>query len=156
MPRFRPRGVLDKSASDDLSRHTLSRIPTLYGKLAYLASLRDSSVGGYRHHGLAAVFGREDATNALREGHEKIFAEWLNTPLPDKYEDLTMYLASLDEPISYTVREWLRTKAYRACIPASASRAEKELFLLDLEALLFALNFEGAAGRKGRGSSQPE
>ena len=96
MPRFRLRGMLAKSASEDLFRHTLSRVPTIYGKLAYLASLKDSSTGSYRHHGLSATFGREDAANALRESHRQIFTEWLNTSLSEKYEDLTQYIAALE------------------------------------------------------------
>jgi len=148
--------MLAKSASEDLFRHTLSRVPTLYGKLAYLASLRDSGTGTYRHHGLTASFGREDAANALRESHQLIFMEWLNTTLSDKYDDLTSYFGSLDTVVSETVAQWLKNKSYRACVPASASTAEKELFLIDLEALLFAFNFEGAAGKRAQASSPPE
>ncbi len=155
MPRFRPRGMLAKSASEDLFRHTLSRLPTLYGKLAYLASLKDSSTGSYRHHGLSAAFGREDAANALRESHEKIFAEWLNTTLSDKYADLTQYIASLDVPSAETVAQWLQSKVYRQCVPPSASPAEKEYFVGDLEAVLVALSYEGAAGKRGQDSWPP-
>lgn len=152
MPRFRPRGMLAKSASEDLFRHTLSRVPTTFGKLAYLASLRDSSTGVYRHHGLTAAFGREDSGNALRESHQKVFAEWLNKTLSDKYEDLTAYIDSLESPSSETVSQWLQTRAYRNCVPPSASMAEKEYFDTDLEALLIALSYEGAAGKRGQGS----
>ena len=156
MPRFRPRGMLAKSASEDLSRHTLSRIPTVFGKLAYLASLRDSSTGTYRHHGLSASFGREEAAAALRESHQVVFLEWLNIALSDKYEDLTRYIASLDAASSDTVSHWLRTKVYRTCIPPSASNAEAEYFVSDLEALLLALSYEGAAWQRGQVSSPPE
>jgi hypothetical protein len=144
--------MLAKSASEDLFRHTLSRVPTLYGKLAYLASLRDSSTGSYRHHGLSAAFGREDAGNALRESHLTVFSEWLNTTLSDKYDDLTQFVASLDAPSSETVRQWLQNKVYRNCVPPSASAAEKEYFVTDLEALLIALSYEGAAGTRGQAS----
>jgi hypothetical protein len=144
--------MLAKSASEDLFRHTLSRLPTVYGKLAYLASLKDSSTGTYRHHGLSTAFGREDAGNALRESHQQIFAEWLNSTLPDKYDDLVQYIASLDAPSSETVGQWLASKVYRSCVPPSASTAEKEYFVGDLEALLIALSYEGAAGKKGQGS----
>ena len=156
MPRFRPRGVLAKSASEDLSRHTLSRIPTLFGKLAYLASLKDSSTGSYRHHGLSASFGREDTAAALRESHQVVFLEWLNTALSDKYEDLTRYIASLDAASSETVNQWLQSKVYRTCVPPSASKAEAEYFVSDLEALLLALSYEAAAWKRGQASSPPE
>ena len=150
MPRFRPRGMLAKSASEDLFRHTLSHVPTIFGKLVYLASLRDSSTGSYRHHGLSAAFGREDAATALRESHQVVFMEWLTTTLSDKYEDLSRHLASLEATGPEIINQWLETKVYRNCVPSSASIAEREYFITDLEALLFALNYEDAAGKRGQ------
>jgi hypothetical protein len=47
--------MLERSATADLFKNTLSRIPTLFGRLAYLASLRDSNSGIYRHYGLASI-----------------------------------------------------------------------------------------------------
>jgi len=61
MRRFKPKGVLERSAAADLWKHTLSRIPTAYGRLMYLGSLRDPNSGIYRHHGLSAAFGREES-----------------------------------------------------------------------------------------------
>ena len=147
MPRFRLKGMLAKSASEDLFRHTLSRISTMYGRLAYFSSLRDSSTGSYRHHGLTATFGREDAANALRSGHELVFNEWINTALSDKYEDLTQYFASLEVTRSEAISQLRQAKAYRNCVPASASPAEKQAFVGDLEVLLVALNPEGGDER---------
>ena len=98
MPRFKLKGVLERSAAGDLWKHTLSRIPTLFGRIAYLSSLRDSNSGIYRHHGLSALFGRDDSTKALRESHERAFHEWLGLKMEEKYYDLTRYLAELDDP----------------------------------------------------------
>jgi hypothetical protein len=147
MPRFRPKGMLAKSAAEDLFRHTLSRIPTVYGKLVFFGSLRDSNTDSYRHHGLSVAFGREDATNALREGHQAVFRQWLTTALSEKYDDLTQYIASLDAPRSETARKWLRSKAYRSCVPFSASAAESAYFISDLETLLTTLSYEAAAAQ---------
>ena len=48
---------LERGAAADLWRNTLSQIPTLFGRLVYLSSLRDSNSGAYEHYGLAKVFG---------------------------------------------------------------------------------------------------
>jgi hypothetical protein len=152
MPRFRLRGMLAKSASEDLFRHTLSRIPSVYGKLAYFASLKDSSTGSYRHHGLTATFGREDAANALKSGHEDVFRDWLNASLSDKYDDLIQYFAAQAGPCSEYAGQLLENKFYRNCVPPSASPAEKEAFAGDLEVLLIAFSYEGADGKPGQGS----
>jgi hypothetical protein len=148
--------MLAKSASEDLFRHTLSRLPTQYGRLAYLASLRDSNTGVYKHHGLSASFGRDEAATALRESHEAIFTEWLNLDLRERYDDLLKYFASLEGSRAETIRLWLKTKIYLACVPSVASKAELELFSVDLEALLEALKHEGAGEQPGPASSPPE
>jgi hypothetical protein len=152
MPRFRLKGMLAKSASEDLFRHTLSRIPTVYGRLAYFASLKDSSTGSYRHHGLMATFGREDATNALKSGHEEVFRGWLNASLSEKYDDLIQFFAAQAPPRSEAATQLLENKLYRNCAPTSASPAEREAFLGDLEVLLIAFSYEGGDGKPDQGS----
>jgi hypothetical protein len=151
MPRFKPKGVLDRSAVEDLWRHTLSKIPTLYGRLTYLASLRDPNSGVYRHHGLAAVFGREDSGKALRAGHERVFLDWINLSLAEKNDDLRRYLAGLDDPLKLVVEHLLSSGIYRSQVPDSARKMEREFFGNDLETLLLVIRNEPA----GSGSYPP-
>src|SRR5277367_3968188 len=146
MPRFKPKSVLERSAVGDLWKHTLSRIPTLYGRLWYLAYLRDPNSGAYRHHGLSAVFGREESGKALRESHERAFVEWLKLSLAEKRDDLVNYLDSLEDsqalatestPVTeqrLVVEHWLRSGIYRTMAPSAARPVETELFCRDLEA----------------------
>src|SRR5450631_2650711 len=98
MPRFKLRGVLERSAVSDLWRHTLSHIPTTFGRLVYLASLRDPNSGVYRHHGLSSVFGRDESIKALRESHEQTFLEWIGLTMEEKHCDLRQYLIAIEEP----------------------------------------------------------
>jgi hypothetical protein len=156
MPRFRPKGVLERSAASDLWKHTLSKIPTLYGRLSYLASLRDSNSGNYRHHGLTALFGREESAKALRASHEQAFAEWLTLSLADKSHDLTSYLASLEEDRVLVAAHWLRSRLYRTQAPNSAHKMERALFCADMEALLETVRDAPGASEPDPGSSRPE
>ena len=94
MPRFKPMAKLERNALADLCKHTLSHIPTLVGRLVYLATLRDVNSGAYRHHGLATAFGRDEAARALRESHDATFQGWLKLSLAEKNEDLREYLDS--------------------------------------------------------------
>jgi hypothetical protein len=146
MPRARYKGSLERSVNADLFKHTLSRIPTLYGRLSYLASLRDPNSGHYRHHGLMAMFGREESTRALTESHEHAFREWLNLPLSEKHADLQEYFRELGEPPAEVVRHWRHTRLYRTLVPASATEAENEYFSADLDMLMRGFNSGGGAG----------
>jgi hypothetical protein len=136
MPRFRPTAKLERSALADLCKYTLSRIPTLSGRLVYLATLRDVNSGTYRHHGLITAFGRDEAVKALRESHQAAFHGWLNLSLAEKDDDLRDYLVTLDDSHEEIVEHWLQSKVYRSYVPASAIKAETELFCQELETLL--------------------
>lgn len=136
MPRFKSKAGLERSASGDLWKNTLSKIPSLFGRLAYLAGLRDSNSGIYRHHGLSMVFGRDESSRTLRDHHEQAFFEWLSLPLADKSADLTLYFVSLEDPPRVVLDYWMRSKAYTAHAPGVARPMERELFVRDLEALI--------------------
>src|SRR5271156_3406950 len=167
MPRFKPKSVLERSAVGDLWKHTLSRIPTLYGRLTYLASLRDTNSGAYRHHGLSIVFGREESGKALRESHEQAFVEWLKLSLAEKRDDLVHCLATLEDPQGMVVESspvvdprlvvehWLRSGIYRTMAPSAARPVENELFCRDLEALLETVRLSRRPGESGPGSLPP-
>jgi hypothetical protein len=151
MPRFKPKGVLERSASGDLWKNTLSHIPTIYGRLTYLASLRDANSGIYRHHGLMALFGREESAKALRESHKNVFEQWLNLPLTEKHGELLSYLNSVDESSGVVLEHWKR--AYRSLIPDGARKPEVELFSRELDALLETLRNGLSALETSPGSS---
>jgi hypothetical protein len=140
VPRFKLKGALERSAAADLWKQTLSVIPTSYGRLAYLASLRDPTSGVYRHHGLSAIYGREESTRALRESHEQAFANWLSLDLETKTADLREYAAALEEPPD-AVLKYLATRAAGEFQSPDAARAvERELFRRDFETVVEILS----------------
>jgi len=136
MPRVKGRGTLERSAAADLVKHTLSRIPTVFGQIMYLASLMDANSGVYRHHGLSITFGRQESARALAESHTRVFLQWLEMPLAEKHPDLNAYLETLEDGRVAVIGHWRRTKAYLGSVPSSATPAEKALFSKDLELLL--------------------
>jgi hypothetical protein len=136
------RGSLQRGSGADLWRHTLSQIPSLFGRIVYLSSLRNSNTGNYEHHGLALVFGDDEANRTLRESHEKAFAEWLGYGLEHQKADLDLYFSSLGESKRSLLEIWQRLTPYRNLIPAAARGVERSLYLSDLETLLDALKNE--------------
>jgi hypothetical protein len=152
MPRFKPKGMLERDALADLWKHTLSQIPSVYGRLVYLASLRDPNSGAYRHHGLSAAFGREQSTYALRKSHEQAFLEWLTMPLNAKNADFRMYLqnAGSEESPRAVVTYLARGARSATQAPDAAGPAQRRQFQLEVEILLELIkNESGEVGLPG-------
>jgi hypothetical protein len=153
MPRFRPKGMLERDPLVDLWKHTLSQIPTRCGRLVYLAALRDPNSGAYRHHGLSLAFGRQESERALRESHRQVFLEWLKLPLASKSSDLTTHLDGLEEENAVAAASWLRANYPGTLVPESATRAQRAHFLQDYKTLLEMI--KNQAGGTARGSTPP-
>jgi len=131
--------AFDRSAASDLWRHTLSQIPTTFGRLVFLSTLRDANTGAYAHYGFAHRVGEEAADAALRQSHRECFAEWLAFGLEDQKADLDLYLSGIDSDKKTIFETWIRTKPYQNLIPAAAIEVERKLYNADLETLLALL-----------------
>jgi hypothetical protein len=130
---------MERGPAEDLWRYTLAQIPTTFGRLVYLCSMRDSNSGVYRHFGLAQRFGDEESDAALRKSHRDCFYEWLHFNLEQKKGDLDLYLTEVEGEREAILRTWLQLKPYRNLAPAGVLDVERELFLADLDALLALL-----------------
>lgn len=143
----RTRVTGQRDAAFDVWHHTLSQIPSVFGRLVYLASLRDANTGRYQHHGLALVFSDEEANKSLRSSHNAAFAEWIQFNIEQQKADLDLYLSQFFENKAQVIENWLRLGPYRNLVPASARRNERKLYLTDLEAMLHLLKNEyGVSG----------
>lgn len=128
--------AFDRSASADLWRNTISQIPSVFGRLVYLSSLRNPNNGSYEHHGLALVFGEDEANRALKNSHTAVFAEWLSFNLEQQKADLDLYISGLFEDKRVVIEAWIRLAPYRNLMPASVRGVEKRLYIADFTALL--------------------
>jgi hypothetical protein len=128
--------AFERSAASDLWRNTISQIPSVFGKLVYLASLRNSNNGCYEHHGLALVFGEDEANKALKNSHSRVFAEWLSFNIEQQKADLDLYISSLFEDKRLVIDTWIKLAPYRNLLPASVRGMERRLYLADFTALL--------------------
>ena len=133
---------LERGAAADLWRHTLAQIPTIFGRLVYLASLRNQNTGCYEHYGLVQIFGDGEADRTLRQSHQEIFLQWLSFPLERQKEDLAEYLDSLDDSPERVLATWTRLAPYRTLVPLDARGVERELYLADLSTVLELLTYE--------------
>jgi hypothetical protein len=117
-----------------LWRKTLSQVPTVFGRLAFLASLRDAATGRYSHEALLRILGPEDTDRALCNSHHQVFSEWLRFSLAEQKSDLDEYFSTTG--ISRQALE------YRHLMPPTARDVERQLYLTDLETLLELLKYE--------------
>ena len=132
----------ERGAAADLWRHTLAQIPTVFGRLVYLATLRSPNTGSYEHHGLAQVFGEEEADRTLRQSHFQVFSEWLCFNLEQQKSDLEEYLGGLEGGIRTVLSTWIRLAPYRGLVPTDCREVEKQLYNADLETVLELLRYE--------------
>lgn len=129
----------------DLWRHTLARIPTLFGRVLYLASLRNPATGAYEHSALGQMVGEEDAHETLRRSHARVFQDWLCLNLEQQKADLQEYLAEAPNPTAL-LAGWTDSPKYTEWAPSTAQDVERRLFAGDLETLCVLLRREyGAA-----------
>ena len=121
----------------DLAGRIVAQIPTQFGRLSFMASLRDAPTGRYAHPSLIENFGREMADRTLSHAHHQVFMEWLRLNLADQMADLIDYLRSASFRPA--------TLPYRELVPANAHEVERQLYLTDLELILQMISFEPAA-----------
>jgi hypothetical protein len=117
-----------------LWRNTLNQVPTVFGRLNLLASLRDRATGRYSHEGLLRLLGPEDTDRALCNSHHQVFSEWLQFSLAEQKEDLDDYLR--------TAGTSRLAFDYHHLVPPTARDVERQLYLTDLETLLELLKYE--------------
>jgi len=128
--------TFDRTPASDLWRHTLSQIPTTFGRLVFLSTLRDPNTGVYAHYGFAQRVGDETADATLKQSHWQCFTEWLAFSLEEQKADLDLYLSGIDSDKRTILETWIRTKPYCNLIPATAMEVERRLYNSDLETLL--------------------
>jgi len=145
--------VPDRSSQEpagDLWRHTLARIPTMFGRVLYLSSLRNPN-GIYEHPVLAQMIGDEEAGETLRRSHARVFQDWLCLNLEQQKADLQEYLAETPNPAAM-LADWATSAVYQSWAPSTAQDAERRLFVGDLEILLNLLKREYGGASPDPGS----
>lgn len=125
----------------------LAHITTSYGRMVYLAGLRNADTGRYEHYG-ADVPESIEAHKALKRTHEQLFKEWVSYPLEKKKADIEVYIESLDQQVGRAelIDAWLRLTPYKNLVPASIQGPERQKHISDFEAILGLLkNVYGVA-----------
>ncbi len=139
--------ISTQDLSDDLWLRNLPHIATSYGRLVYLAGLRNPDTGRYEYYGSTGTSSGTEANRILKRHHETIFREWVSYPLEKKKADIEMYIlmiAQVDK--AELIDAWLRLTPYKNLVPASIQGPERQKHVSDFEAILGLLkNVYGVA-----------
>lgn len=142
VPHRSRRGMLDAA---------IRQLPSTMARLAYIAGFRDPNSGAYSHPCASNEAEKFEIARLLETMHEEVFRIWLSYPLEEQKADLDLYFSGLDCGKATAVKTWLNLEPYRSLIPASASAADRQLFLSDLEMLLRLLAFQHFGPATGDG-----
>lgn len=73
-------------AAENFRERTLSALPTLLERLAYICSLQMAD-GQYRHWGLTRTFGSRPAQDAIRAAHSEMAVAVVQSPIRELYRE---------------------------------------------------------------------
>ena len=123
-------------ASEENWVKDLYQVNTAYGRLVYLAGLRNPNNGRYEHYGVDASAALA-VSRSLRTLHETIFREWISFPLESKMADIELYIQSIDRvDHAELIDAWLRMTPYKNLVPANIQGPERQRHISDFEAIL--------------------
>ena len=124
----------------------IAQIPTHYGRLVYLSSLRNSDTGRYEHYAVRSDAEATEANRILKRAHEEIFREWMSYPLEWKKADVELYVEAIQVDKIELLDTWQRLTPYGNVVPASIGGPERAKHVSDFEAILGLLkNVYGVA-----------
>lgn len=128
-----------EEACEDLKNRTLVSLPGSFGRLIYLASMRDYNTGQYYHDGLAKRFSEEAAAEALARCHREAFQLLLGCPLEEMVSELERYVLSTPAEADQLLDTWERLQPYRVAVPAQSSPVLAEFFTSNIKIALAVL-----------------
>jgi hypothetical protein len=121
-----------------LWQEKLGTIPSLFGRLVYMARLRGRT--RYFEPELSLISGRSLCHHVIEAAHLAVFRQWLAMGLRTKAADLRPYIATLGFRGSAVrnPQDWLQL--VRGTLPETASPHERELFVAAFEAVVRLLD----------------
>jgi hypothetical protein len=129
-------------------QRTLGEIPTVIGRVAYLASLRNANTGTYEHFGLTQRIGAAESDRLLRRSHMSAFQEWLCFGLERQKDELEEHFSALEGDRREIVANWLTLEPFGSWVPGESRDVERNLFYADLGLVLELIRIEyGVASR---------
>ena len=128
-----------RAVIEDFSTRTLSAIPSDFGRLSYICSLKDSRSDLYEHDGLMNLYPAGAVQAALKHCHEELFSRILETPLKEQERDLRECLDAAGGSGWEAIKNWETTRSFQEMCPRDLPGYLQDLFCSNMTALLAIL-----------------
>ena len=125
-----------RAVIEDFSSRTLAAIPSDFGRLCYISSLRHSATRRYEHDGLLRLYSENSVQEALSNCHEEMFSRILETPLRDQAHDLRRCMTAAGHTVEDLIRTCRTDPSFRTMCPDRLPDYLHELFCSNMSALL--------------------
>jgi hypothetical protein len=125
-----------RSVIEDFTSRTLAAIPSDFGRLYYVSSLKNSSTGRYTHDGLMNLYSEDSVQAALTQCHEELFSRILETPLSQQAIDLRKCLNTAGDTVWAVIESWRESRFFRTMCPEGLPGYLDDLFCSNIGALL--------------------
>jgi hypothetical protein len=134
----------NRKLTEDLTERTLAAIASEFGKLIYLASLRDLASGTYRHEGLEALYSAGSVQEALLQAHREVCGRIMEMPLARQERDLLSSWEGFEACSEDLIGNWRESEVYRTLLPSGLPDYMRTLFCSNIETLLSVFEQDNA------------
>jgi hypothetical protein len=125
-----------RAVIEDFSSQTLAAIPSDFGRLYYVSSLKDSDSGRYEHEGLMSLYPENAVQAALSHCHEELFSRILESPLSEQAQDLRECLETAGDRYWDVIESWRENSYFQGMCPEGLPDYLHDLFCSNMGALL--------------------
>ncbi|MBZ5661830.1 MAG: hypothetical protein LAO08_15615 [Acidobacteriia bacterium] len=125
-----------KAVIVDFTSRTLAVIPSVFGRLYYVCTLKNPVTGKYEHDGLKEIYPENSVQEALAHCHAELFSRILETPLREQERDVRNSLETAGDELWSIVEAWRASRPYCAMCPEGMPTYLSELFSSNMDALL--------------------
>jgi hypothetical protein len=125
-----------RSVIEDFTSRTLAAIPSDFGRLYYVSSLKDPNTGRYQHDGLMNLYSHPSVQAALTHCHEELFSRILETSLSHQERDLRNCLNTAGDQFWDVVESWKENRDFVTMCPGDLPDYLNDLFCSNMNALL--------------------